>query len=476
MAFRKNKRTTYLRPDRVERATIGTHVPHGSRPRRQSNPDIWKAGKSRHQIADIRPQNNGYHSRLKSNSFALQNQKSSRIRKIIIVVVIILAAIALAAFVGFNVYTGQVNSRMALAEGTPASLKTPANSTDPYYVLIEGQFGESSGYSDSNMLELVRIDPQNKQATIISVPTDIQVGASGQTHDIGDQSSDDALISAVADYLHIDIAHFVRTDAQGLSNLVDMLGGIEVNLVQEVDDPDVGSDDISAGQQLLNGTQTVEVCRANNYSSPNEIRRQQQQAVLEAVLGKMFDGQSGWAFLTRLDSLSDDFKTDLQLNQIQTAVRELGPFNDAKLYTGVIPGIEGSDSTGSYYTVSDSLLSPFMDIVNSGGDPQTARTQGSANPSDVTVTVLNGAGTTGGAATVSNQLRDAGYQVPTSGNTDSYVYDETLVIYKTDDQEATAESIVELLGCGRTVSASIYYSFDTDIEVIIGKDWAPAAS
>ena len=60
-----------------------------------------------------------------------------------------------------------------------------------------------------------------------------------------------------------------------------------------------------------------------------------------------------------------------------------------------------------------------------------------------------------------------------TGNADAYVYDETLVVYSSPEDEAAAEDIIGILGSGRSVDADYYYSFDSDLLVIIGKDWKP---
>jgi len=95
----------------------------------------------------------------------------------------------------------------------------------------------------------------------------------------------------------------------------------------------------------------------------------------------------------------------------------------------------------------------------------------SVDPSKYTVIVKNGSGATGSADEAASKLKKAGYTISDTGNADQYVYTETLVIYKKAKNKAVAEAIASTLGTGRAVSASIYYSFSSDIEVIVGSDW-----
>ena len=91
--------------------------------------------------------------------------------------------------------------------------------------------------------------------------------------------------------------------------------------------------------------------------------------------------------------------------------------------------------------------------------------------SAVSITVLNGAGIDGYSAQAAEVLTNNGFKVDETGNAESFVYDETLVIYREEKDKTAAEAIVQALGKGRTVSAGVYYSLKTDVQVVVGKDW-----
>ena len=66
----------------------------------------------------------------------------------------------------------------------------------------------------------------------------------------------------------------------------------------------------------------------------------------------------------------------------------------------------------------------------------------------------------------------AGYDVKSVGNVDDgTVYPETLVIYKDEAFEIAAKAIVSDLSAGRVVNGGDFYTFDTNVLVIIGTDW-----
>ena len=72
-------------------------------------------------------------------------------------------------------------------------------------------------------------------------------------------------------------------------------------------------------------------------------------------------------------------------------------------------------------------------------------------------------------------MTEQGFNVTDVGNADSQVYEETLVVYKDEDKAACAQAVVDAMGVGRTTNASAYYSFDSDVLVMIGRDYAPTS-
>ena len=96
------------------------------------------------------------------------------------------------------------------------------------------------------------------------------------------------------------------------------------------------------------------------------------------------------------------------------------------------------------------------------------------NTAAVSVEIRNGAASTGMAAKLSEALVAEGYKVEDVGNTDDgTIYPETLVIYKDEAYEGACKAILNEMGGGRIINGGDFYSFDTNVLVIIGRDWMP---
>ena len=415
--------------------------------------------------------------RSRKTGFAIQEANRSRRR----VFLLLIAALALGLLVAFSVarlaFSSNINSNIALKDDdVKAALVAPEEPTDPYYTLIVGEYSDSrQGYDGPNLIMLLRVDPANHVVTFLNIPSNTQVVLSdNEYHAIRESQlsgGDAGLITTVSKLTGVDVAHYVKTDADGFCHIVDSFGGVTMNVPQEVDDPDAGDIYISAGQQTLDGAQALTLVRADNYSDPVGVRSTNQVDVLNVLLQTMIS-RSGLDGASSLDAIKNDFKTDMKVGELNKLLREFDLEQDIKLYADHLPGSLSVEADGTYFVVSSSQLDSMMASVNETGDPGNVAAY-RIDPSTFTIEVRNGAGIDGGATQIQNQLNDAGFRVTATGNADNYVYDETLVVYKDEAMMPAAEQVVSALGVGRVVDASIYYEFGTDILVIIGKDWKP---
>ena len=91
-------------------------------------------------------------------------------------------------------------------------------------------------------------------------------------------------------------------------------------------------------------------------------------------------------------------------------------------------------------------------------------------PSQINITVRNGSGLGGVAKQAASILKAKTFAVGEIGNANQNVYSKTMIIYK--DDLAAAELVASAMPPGtKIVQSRGMYSFDTDILVVVGKDW-----
>lgn len=397
-------------------------------------------------------------------------------RGLIIGILVVIAIIAIAFTIGSCVYRGSLSSNMSIKDSSVSSqLVAPASDQDVSYTLVAGIADSDTQSETASYLSLVRVDPGNNKISLINIPNNIQVAVNDTTQcrlrEIPQTADEGALVSSVSSLTGIEINHYVRIDDEGFKTLVDSLGGLDVTVSQAVDDPRVSHYVIDAGQQTLNGDQALTYVSALNYTDPQTTRASIQNQVLTALIDKIVS-QGGLSFMTSADQLSSVIETDLSYDALSNLASIYG--NSGGIETADMPGSSSVSGNQRYFYVSTSSWNTLKDRFTNGQDLNEQVDTSGIDKSALTVVVLNGSGSDGFASEAATKLTDAGYNVTDTGNAEQYVYDETLVIYRSEEDATAAEAVVADLGIGRAVSASVYYSLDSNIQVIVGKDWTPS--
>ena len=466
----------------TERSVKKTRPAHAATTPDPGSRRTYTPGEIGHVLPDTstRETQAAYSRRAQQRAKKLRQPTNIPVRTIGMIAIVAVLAIAIAAWVASCVFQNSVNSRMDLQDpAVSEALVAPENAQDPYYLLLTGYFGkESQAETGPDVLMLVRVDAAAGKAAVISIPSNLIWSLSDGSNDfIGKEallSGDAGLVRAVSGFAGVDIAHFAKADADGFVALVDALGGIEVELPEEVDDPEAGSIYIPAGKQTLNGEQALVVCRAKNYLTSYEMRAQNQMKVLVALVQKAASGEGLGAQQSTLDAIAGTFRTDISTGNALDLLRAFASASPETVSMARVPGYSGFEGGELQFSVAPNGWKTMMEKVDSGGDPnEKSEALQSVDPSKYTLTVRNGSGVAGAATEATEVLENAGYKVKETGNTDQFAYNETLVVYKDDKNAVAAEAVADTLGLGRPVEAGIYYEFNTDLMVIVGQDWRP---
>ena len=128
------------------------------------------------------------------------------------------------------------------------SLTVTDSASDPFYMLLIGidkdegreSSDEYGGSYRTDSMILARIDPKDKEVTLVSIPRDtqIQLGTHGTqkinaAYAFGGPSG---AIKAVEDLAGVSISHYAEIDLDGFAAVVDSLGGIDINVQYEIND------------------------------------------------------------------------------------------------------------------------------------------------------------------------------------------------------------------------------------------------
>lgn len=396
--------------------------------------------------------------------------------------------IGLLAFAVYgSVWVGALNKRMtSTASITPEvtealEVEEPERPGDPFYMLVMGVDAREAGEdSRSDTLIVVRVDPPQKRVTMLSIPRDtrVEVPGHGKTkinaaHAYGGPA---LAIETVREFTGLPISHYMEIDFNGFKEIVDAMGGVTVTVPERVHDMkaagyDAAAATLEAGEQELTGAQALTFVRSRQYPTGDFQRIANQQTFMKALFRQGLQLSNALRLPKMLDAVADSVTTDLSITELYKVANDMKSMTDENLMTVTMPGEARMIAGGSYVIPDDDAFAVILDRISQGLPPVPGEEETATElvPSDIVVTVRNGAGIAGVAADAASRLTSAGFTVGEVGNADQFVYDETLIVYEGDSAAATF--VQQQLGAGRVIESRGMYSFSTDVLLVVGKDW-----
>ncbi len=373
-------------------------------------------------------------------------------------------------------------------------------------VLILGidERGYEHGPWRTDTMMVATLDPVTLQAGVLSIPRDLWVtipefkeARINTAHFYGDAydypGGGPALaMKTVEVNLGISPQYYVRINFDGFIRLIDLIGGVDIYVEKEINDPTYPAYDntgydplyIPAGEQHFDGELALKYVRTRHGSS-DFSRARRQQDLIRAVLRKVKDPVVLAKLLPKarevFDILGDTIQTDLTRDEI-LALANLA----LKVDTDAIRfGVIDEKCTSPFVTADgQQVLLPNMekirevrDFVFAVGETATPTPEaGNSAPQreeNVSIKVLNGTLTSGLATTTGDYLKKKGLNVVEVGSADRGDYAQSRIIMNRP-RPNTAKRIAQLLKLPETAIVSADRpNADADIEVILGNDYTP---
>ena len=438
---------------------------------------------------------------------APEKKKASIGKRIALALLILLLLIGGGIAIYVNVISG--NLHKGVTQDVRNALVKTEYSKEPFYMLLLGTDESQERATDetyggsfrSDSMMLARIDCPNKKVTLISLERDtlLDMGDAGwqklnAASAIGGPAYAIEMVSKMAH--NTPISHYALIDFDGFCDVVNALGGIDVDVPIEIDDDDAGGY-LAAGPQTLDGDQALILCRSRHayeeYGSGNSYRSANQRMVLSAIAQKILASDIG-TIASTVGTLSKYLSTDLGINDIigiAQALRGLDMSSD--MYTAMQPTTSLYED-GMWYNMCDEpewkemlnrvnqgLPPTETDVVDATGTVLATTGSGQAlggssaneflNKKSGTVVIRNGGAPAGSGGKVGEVIAAMGYTTDIA-NANSSDFDETVIVYQAADKRSEAMEIAQAMGIGRVVKNDAgEYLMNGDFLVVLGSDY-----
>lgn len=381
-------------------------------------------------------------------------------------------------------------------------------------VLILGVGGENHpGGSLTDTMQVISIDPKNKEASMLSIPRDLYVKVKGYggtkvnaVLSIGNtdysnsgkekvsvkspisEMNFDLVKSTVGSFLGVPIHYCVIVNFDAFQKIIDIVGGVDVDVKKDLFDPlfpdkyVTGYDPlyIKKGQHHFDGETALKYARSRETTSDFDRARRQQEIIV-ALKEKVTQREnlvSPSKISQMLGVLSDNIKTDLQLSEIN-ALAQIGKGIDTtkiqnKVLDDSADGYLYSDKYDEMYVLvpNDSTLKEIHGFIRQYfKDPLFAEEKAIVS---VTGTVNNNYSKT----KLVKDLTELGYNIaPSTDDTSStgYAtskYPKTFIYdYSNGKKSATIDYLKEYFSGDIQIIVLNEKNKTYDIEIVIGDDY-----
>ncbi len=259
------------------------------------------------------------------------------------------------------------------------------------YILIAGLCPPEEGGMLTDTLIIACIDHNQKTLNFLQIPRDLYIGdedgsiyGGGKINAVyasprSGESNINSLRRVINKYLGIPLDHYVLFTLPAFSNLIDSVGGLEINIVQKngikIRDYETKTDlRIGPGKVTLKGSQAIGFVRKRTGISDGyllgDADRVKAQQLAYVALAKELKNMSLSEMIKVATSCYNEIKTDISLNDILGYAKEVKGMSMSNMGVYAVPGQYCSYNRSSVYSVHKrEYLDLYNEHLNPYGEP-----------------------------------------------------------------------------------------------------------
>lgn len=186
-----------------------------------------------------------------------------------------------------------------------------------FNVLVVG-VDKTEGLSD--VIMVVRFDEENNRISAMSIPRDTYVRYNGYTRLINSvygSGGIEGVARVVTELTGLGINYYVQFGVGMFAEVVDLLGGVEFDVPQNMKYSDPVQDlyiDIKKGYQVLNGEDAESLVRFRGYPQADLKRVEVQQDLLRALIEQKLNAK----YIAKVPAIYSAVKDDIKCNMSLT--------------------------------------------------------------------------------------------------------------------------------------------------------------
>jgi LCP family protein required for cell wall assembly len=353
--------------------------------------------------------------------------------------------------------------------------------TESTNILLVGMDKNIDGAQRTDTLMLVNINPYTKHIGLISIPRDTRLFVEGhgykKINSAYTYGGVKLLAKSLADYLQITIPYYVMIDLNGAGQIIDDLGGVELNVEKRMYYVDHAGDlyiDLQPGRQRLTGSKALQYVRFRGDPDADLSRMKRQQNFIKALANRCMSIGTIVRVPRLIYKFSRHVKTNLSSSQIISLsfkLREAYELNNLEVAT--LPGQELIMDNISYLEPNRLEALQIVQRLIKGYELIPSPLADLRKPPEISVQILNGNGINRMGINASKKLKKLGYVVHSIGDAGEYNYKHTLLVNWHGERN---EDEAYILARKLYIRHTNMITFDNpqkklDFTLVLGHDW-----
>ncbi|BAZ65496.1 MAG: LCP family protein [Pelatocladus maniniholoensis HA4357-MV3] len=337
------------------------------------------------------------------------------------------------------------------------------------------QINSFDGLSD--VMLLIRFDPETKKLVMLSIPRDTRVEIEGhgrkKINSANVQGGPALTAKTVSNLLDgVGIDRYIRINILGVAKLIDALGGVNIDVPRDMkyqDDSQHLYINLKKGKQHLNGDQTLQLLRFRHDENGDIGRIQRQQKVIRALIDQTLNPTTLTKLPNILNVVKEHIDTNLTVEELAALVGYGVRTNRSNVLQLMLPGrfSENGEYDASYWIPDSDRIATTMAQYF---DIQSSEQQQAVDPTYLRVAIQDSTGSDDtNLRPLIRSLQKAGYSNVYIAKNSGEPLEVTHIVAQQGDGNS-AESIRNTLGFGE-VRVESTGNLSSDISIQVGKDW-----
>lgn len=250
--------------------------------------------------------------------------------------------------------------------------KDVAITKQPFSVYVTGvdTYDAISSVARSDVNMVITVNPVTHKILLTSIPRDYYVPIAGSSSELNDKLTHaglegvDVSIKTIENLLDMDINYYIKFNFTSLIQIVDALGGIDVDspfaFTADYEEDTHIYYEFQKGMNHLNGKQALAYVRERYGLREGDVARaRHQQQVVEAVVNKLTTTTILTKYGELLGSMEGNFTTNFDFDSITGFVKmQLNDMPSWSVETQVLTGADASRKTASMPDLYSSVMIP----------------------------------------------------------------------------------------------------------------------